>query len=91
MGPNPKSEGALTLGSIAGLSPPELLQPFWALHAETPDSVPLCAGGCKPAIPVLARPLQFPGRARCSYCRRPLLPEPACGRDRALVSHLMGH
>lgn len=74
MGPNPKSEGALTLGSIAGLSPPELLQPFRALHAETPDSVPLCAGGHKSAIPMLVRPLQFPGRAHSSHCRRPPSP-----------------
>lgn len=68
MGPDTRSQGALTLDSIVGLSPPELLQPFWALGAETPGSVPVRAGGSKSAVH------RFLGRACCPHCRRPPSP-----------------
>ena len=69
----------------------ELLQPFWALHVETPGSVHHSAGGPMSAIQVLAQPIRFwRGPAACPADGH-LLPGPSRGGDGALVSHLIGH
>lgn len=42
MGPDTRSEGALTLDSVVGLSLLEPLQPFWALRAKPQVASFLC-------------------------------------------------